>query len=127
MTGRARKTIKLEISRAAVWENRIKWFAFGLLTAIAIVAIVANLWESTPRRTQEPARFYKELPGIDLASVAAEQRPALLEEANRERCTCGCKMTLAYCRNHDRSCRTSLRLCQEMVQRFSQPGKAEDK
>lgn len=125
MSGRARKTIRLEISKAGVWENKVKWFALGLLTAIAIVAIVANLPEFTPPRTKEPARFYSELPGIDLASVAVDRRPELLEEANRERCTCGCKMTLAYCRNHDRSCRTSLRLCQELVQRFGQPGKAD--
>ncbi len=127
MSGRARKTIRLEISKAGVWENKVKWFALGLLTAIAIIAIVANLSEFSPRRTGESARFYPGLPGIDLASVAPERRPALLEEANRDRCTCGCKMTLAYCRNNDRSCRTSLRLCQEMVQRFSQPEKTDDK
>lgn len=127
MRGHIRKTSRLEQGRASAWENRIVWFGLGLLSAIAIAAIAVNLWESSPRCAEEPARFYAELPGIDLTSVAVERRPALLEEANRKRCTCGCKMTLAYCRNHDRSCRTSLRLCLEMVQRFGDLQKAHDK
>lgn len=127
MRGHVRKTSRLEQERASAWANRIIWFGLGLLTALAIAAIAVNWWESSPHRTEQPARFYTELPGIDLASVAEDHRPALLEQANRERCTCGCKMTLAYCRNHDRSCRTSVRLCLEMVQRFREPRKADDK
>lgn len=48
-----------------------------------------------------------ELPGVDLASLSAEQKAAALRALNEEACTCGCKLTLAQCRIYDSACRTS--------------------
>jgi len=48
-----------------------------------------------------------ELPGVELASLSAEQKAAALRALNEEGCTCGCKLTLAQCRIYDSACRTS--------------------
>jgi len=48
-----------------------------------------------------------ELPGVNLTSLAPQQKAAVLRALNEEGCTCGCKLTLAQCRIYDSACRTS--------------------
>lgn len=59
---------------------------------------------------------YTEIPGVELASLTAEQRSQILQSANTKLCTCGCGYTIAGCRHMDTSCRTSLPLAQAIVQ-----------
>jgi len=58
---------------------------------------------------------FKSMPEIDLASFTEEQQATILARANKEGCDCGCKMTVAECRNDDTSCRTSVRLAKVIV------------
>ena len=46
----------------------------------------------------------RDLTDIDFTSLNAEQKRAALVEANADRCTCGCGMTLAQCVATDMSC-----------------------
>ena len=58
---------------------------------------------------------YKNLPEVDIASFTDAQQATILMRANREGCDCGCKMTVAECRNEDSPCRTSVRLAIAIV------------
>lgn len=118
MKGYGKKASAARKDQVSGWEKWITGFLFGLLTAIAIVAIVVNWQEPMPRHSEEPERFYSEIPGIDLGTVAGDRRAAFLEQLNRDRCTCSCKMTLAHCRNHHSSCKTSLKLSRETAEAF---------
>ena len=44
------------------------------------------------------------LPMINFSDLTADQKHAALEEANAERCPCGCGMTLAQCVAIDSTC-----------------------
>jgi len=44
------------------------------------------------------------LPMINFSGLSADQKHAALEEANGERCPCGCGMTLAQCVATDETC-----------------------
>ena len=44
------------------------------------------------------------LPMINFSDLTADQKRAALEEANEERCPCGCGMTLAQCVATDETC-----------------------
>ena len=46
----------------------------------------------------------RDLPAIDFTSLNADQKRAALVEANADRCTCGCRMTLAQCVATDMTC-----------------------
>ena len=53
---------------------------------------------------------------IDLSSLTEEQQKTILERANKEGCNCGCKMTVAECRNDDTTCRRSVALAKAIVE-----------
>ena len=46
----------------------------------------------------------RQLTAIDFSSLNADQKRAALVEANADRCTCGCGMTLAQCVATDMTC-----------------------
>lgn len=51
------------------------------------------------------ANYFTELPGFDLAALKPRQKEKLLQRANSELCTCGCKNdTLARCYINDPRC-----------------------
>ena len=64
--------------------------------------------------TAKPTAF-THMPEIDLSSLPEEQRKTILERANKEGCNCGCKMTVAECRNDDTTCRRSVALAKAIV------------
>jgi thiol-disulfide isomerase/thioredoxin len=57
----------------------------------------------------------KEIPGIDLTKLSADQRGTALQQLNTEPCTCGCGLTVAKCRIDDPSCSVSLPLARKIV------------
>ena len=62
-----------------------------------------------------PSKF-KTLPGFDLSKVTAKQKATILERANKERCTCKCKLTVAGCRHDDSTCGTGKKLAKKIVE-----------
>jgi L-2-hydroxyglutarate oxidase LhgO len=66
----------------------------------------------------------KEIPGVDLAALTAEQRTEALKALNAENCTCGCELTLAACRINDPACSVSLPIAQKLVERIAKGEKA---
>jgi len=61
------------------------------------------------------AALATELPGVEMKSLTAEQRKAVLRRLNSEGCDCGCKLTLAQCRVNDTACPRSEELAKKIV------------
>jgi hypothetical protein len=66
----------------------------------------------------------KEIPGVDLKPLSAEQRATALKRLNAEACTCGCELTVAKCRIDDPSCSVSLPLARQIVENLASAGKS---
>jgi hypothetical protein len=65
----------------------------------------ATVWNQPPPAEQT---FYSALPDVDLSSLAAERRSALLKRLTAQRCPCECVRPAAACRNRHGSCNLSL-------------------
>ena len=56
-----------------------------------------------------------DIPGIDLASLTADQRTLALNRLNDEPCDCGCGFTIAQCRINDSTCAVSPKLAEKIL------------
>ncbi len=87
--------------------------------------------EQKPSEKEAPAKVttFTKMPEVDLSGFTEEQVAKILERANREMCDCGCKLTLAGCRNDDTACRTSLRILNKMIEEMTgkKPAPPKDK
>ena len=79
--------------------RRAKTFAITLGVLAVVGGIIYGLASS-------PGIAYNErdLTDVDFTSLNATQKRAALVEANADRCTCGCGMTLAQCVATDMTC-----------------------
>ncbi len=86
-----------------------------------------------PAPTPKPAKpakvdkVHKTLPGIDLTKYTAKQQATILARANKERCPCGCKLTVAGCRHDDRTCGTGKKLAAKIVEEVTGQAPVEPK
>ena len=91
---------------------------FGIST-IVLLGVVWSQWFMTNLVSrQDSQEFYSDLPDVNVAALQPEQRTGLIRELNVTKCPCNCGLTLACCRNRDRSCQTSLKVCKERVARI---------
>jgi hypothetical protein len=72
---------------------------------------------STPSTTS-----YTDIPGVDLSRLTEVQKAEVLQQADRQNCTCGCSLTVTVCRQQHASCQTSLSLVQAMVKELENTG-----
>jgi len=77
---------------------------------------------STKIEIGDPATIDSEIPGLNLTKLTATQKEALKKQLNEQHCPCGCNLTVLKCRQVDRSCRVSLKLAQEQMQKALKPG-----
>lgn len=61
------------------------------------------------------AALATEIPGLDLSKLTAQQKLAVLQRLNADKCPCGCDLTLAQCRINDTDCSFSLPIAQQVV------------
>lgn len=85
-------------------------FAGPLLGACRARAMVTRVALAPP----DTGLPYNDLPGVDLSGLTPRQKFTLLHRAASERCTCGCKQTVAQCRHSDMDCDTSLKLARRL-------------
>ena len=91
---------------------------FGI-SAIVLLGVVWSQWYMTNLVSRQDAQeYYSDLPDVNVAALQPEQRTGLIRELNVTKCPCNCGLTLACCRNRDRSCQTSLKVCKERVARI---------
>ena len=70
----------------------------------------------TPQaQTEIKSTAYKTIPAIDLSQFTKEQQATILKQANAAKCDCGCKMTVAECRNDDQTCGKSVVLVKAII------------
>ena len=70
----------------------------------------------TPQaQTEIKSTAYKTIPAIDLSQFTKEQQATILKQANAAKCDCGCKMTVAECRNDDQTCGKSITLVKAII------------
>ncbi|MEE9218785.1 MAG: hypothetical protein V3U98_06925 [Acidobacteriota bacterium] len=61
--------------------------------------------------------YYQDLPGLDLNKLSPERRKRVIERANREPCTCGCRGdTVARCLVNDPNCKFVKSLAEQIYQ-----------
>ena len=56
-----------------------------------------------------------DIPGVDLASLTADQKTLALNRLNDEPCDCGCGFTIAQCRINDSTCAVSPKLAEKIL------------
>ena len=56
-----------------------------------------------------------DIPGVDVASLTAEQKTLALNRLNEEPCDCGCGFTIAQCRINDSTCGVSPKLAEKIM------------
>jgi hypothetical protein len=104
-------------NRKTVWV--IAAVALGVIVFFAALAVLyprpAGRSAASPAGPPSVATTYKEVPGVNLASLTDAQRSQFLQEANTKNCTCSCGYTIAACRHLDTDCQTSLPLAQAML------------
>jgi len=113
-----RKQLKSDLiisrkKRAALWA-----IAISVVTGVGALQWFASTRWNPDGKTE----FFSDLPDVDLSPLQASARERLVRQANLQQCPCNCGLTLACCRNRDRSCQTSLKLCREMVQQARSGG-----
>ena len=69
----------------------------------------------------DPATIDSEIPGLNLIKLTAEQKEALKKELSTQHCPCGCNLTVLKCRQVDRTCRVSLKLAQQQLEKSAKP------
>ena len=70
----------------------------------------------TPQaQTEIKSTAYKTIPAIDLSQFTKEQQATILKQANAAKCDCGCKMTVAECRNDDQTGGKSITLVKAII------------
>ena len=90
--------------------------AYCAIAAVVLVVTVNMQWLVITRSNPEgKTAFFSDFPDVDLSVLQASARGRLVRQANLQRCPCDCGLTLACCRNRDRSCQTSLKLARDMV------------
>lgn len=59
-----------------------------------------------------------DLPGVDLSGLTGGQQGEVMQQANRQNCTCNCGLTIAACRRSmGTTCSTSLSIAQGIVRK----------
>lgn len=105
-------------------RNRLVRRVKSVAITLGVLAVIGGIIYALAR---SPNIAYNEraLPDIDFASLNAEQKRAALIEANADRCTCGCGMTLAQCVATDMTCPVrsgNITRIRGMVQKALNPG-----
>lgn len=61
--------------------------------------------------------YYEQLPGLDLDKLSPERRKRVIERANKENCTCGCRGdTVARCLVNDPACKLVKALARQIYE-----------
>ncbi len=88
------------------------------LAGLPVNAVIERVEDSRQVRLENAAQA-TDIPGVDLGRVPAARKGTTLQELNTERCTCGCRLTVAQCRINDPSCEISLPLARKIIEKFA--------
>ncbi len=100
--------------------NQTAWYALlavlGISLGFAIWTSLRDLGQTKATSSTSPPRsFYETIPDVPLEALPASRREKLLRQLNSTKCVCTCGLTLAQCRNIDRTCKKSLEMANKVV------------
>ena len=122
-TGSIQKTVDMYLKR----EGEARTSIVYVRPADSKSASAKPVPTPKPAKPAKVDKVHKTLPGIDLTKYTAKQRVTILARANKERCPCGCKLTVAGCRHDDSSCGTGKKLAAKIVEEVTGQTPAEPK
>jgi len=85
------------------------------LSILSIAAVLLAVVVAPQAQTESETTAYKKIPLLDLTQFSEKQQAEIMKRANTEGCDCGCKMTVAQCRNDDQTCGKSIPLIEAIV------------
>ena len=92
----------------------MKSFVKSVLT-LGLIFVGRGPTPPAPENSEKKVTEYKRMAGLDLTQFTKEQQATILKRANTEGCDCGCKMTVAECRNEDSTCSKGARLAEAII------------
>ena len=90
-----------------------------LLAGLKVNAEVVKVEANEKAVGLENAAQARNMPGVDLRNLSADQRTSLLMALNQEACKCGCGLTVAKCRIDDPNCPFSMQQAQTIVEKLA--------
>jgi len=82
---------------------------------LGLIFVVLGQESEAQENIEKKVTDYKKMAGLDLTQFTEEQQATILKRANSEGCDCGCKMTVAECRNEDSTCSKGVRLAEAII------------
>ena len=85
--------------------------SLAIVFAAAIFISLKDLREAKRIQSRPPlCSFYDTVPDVPLETLQPSRREKVLRRLNLTKCDCQCALTLAQCRNTDRTCQRSVEL-----------------
>ena len=92
----------------------MKSFVKSVLT-LGLIFVALGQAPEAQENSEKKVTEYKRMAGLDLTQFTKEQQATILKRANTDGCDCGCKMTVAECRNEDSTCSKGARLAEAII------------
>ena len=116
--GSGKKYKRCHGANVVTGRHRPKWLigASIALAAAALIGLAITQRANAPRPTSafSPTFYggrggsgvtsYSTIEGIDFSGLSEAEHLQVMKTANKELCTCGCRLTLAECINTDMTC-----------------------
>ncbi|MDP6794575.1 MAG: TlpA disulfide reductase family protein [Verrucomicrobiota bacterium] len=85
------------------------------LSILYIAAVLLAGAVAPQAQSENKPTAYEKIPSIDLMQFSKKEQAEIMKRANAEGCDCGCKMTVAECRNDDQTCGKSVTLVKAII------------
>jgi thiol-disulfide isomerase/thioredoxin len=89
-----------------------------VLAGLSVNAKVERV-DDPSRLSAESAAQIREVPGVNMSRIPAEQKSKVLLALNESNCSCGCGLSVAKCRIEDPDCKISQPQAQAIVDKFA--------
>jgi thiol-disulfide isomerase/thioredoxin len=95
--------------------------AEGLTRVVAGLSVNAKIErvDDPSRLSAESAAQIRDVPGVNMSRIPADQRSRVLLALNENNCSCGCGLSVAKCRIDDPECKVSQPQAQAIVDKFA--------
>ena len=92
-------------------QNQVRFGSGAPVDTTDADAVVHQALDQIPAApvdsTEIKTGWRDDVPGIDPATMTADQNEVFIRAANSQMCSCGCGFTLANCRRYDATCPVS--------------------
>lgn len=104
-------------SAQRAWNIQLWIVILAVIVPLIVMAVVIVQKKPPPRSTQAKSH-YASFPGVDLTALTDRQKNKMIEVMNKESCPCSCHLTIGQCRNDDRTCKTSIKIANLLLEKI---------